>query len=413
MATRASVLCLSHLRWNFVDQRPQQLLSRCALERTVVFFEDPVFDASAPALELSKSDEGVVVAVPHLPPSMPPNQVEAALRRMIDRVLAENGDPTPVLWYYTPMALGFTDHVKASAIVYDCTDPFALAHGAPLELTQREVSLFERADVVFIDGYSLYRHKRRTVAHRNIHAFPSNVDLAHFERARDIDMFDPPDQAEIERPRVGFFGVIDERIDLEMLGDLAELRPDLQFVMIGPIVKLDPATLPQQPNVHWLGAKAHAALPAYLACWDVAMMPFACNDTTRFISSTKTLEYLAAGKPVVSTWVPDVVNPYGREGLVWLADGAGEFGDAIDEALASDRDARLAHADAFLDGLSWDRTWREMWALVEHVISTQKIVRTPSLWPPASRSVTRGRATQASGSPNKHSDARLAARGPR
>jgi UDP-galactopyranose mutase len=413
MATRASVLCLSHLRWSVVDQRPQQLLSRCALDRTVVFFEEPVFDASAPVLELTKSDDGVVIAVPHLAPSTPAGQIEAAQRRMIDRVLAEIGDPRPVLWYYTPIALGFTDHVKARAVVYDCMDPFALVHDAPPELAQRERSLLERADVVFTDGHRLYRHKCRAARHRNIHAFPSNVDLAHFERARTIDMGDPPDQAEIEHPRVGFFGVIDERIDLQLLGELAEQRPDLQFVMIGPIVKIDPATLPQHPNLHWLGAKTHDEIPAYLACWDVAMLPFVCNEATRFLSPTKMPEYLAAGKGVVSTWVPDVVDPYGREGLVWLADGAGEFGDAIDEALASDRDARIAHADAFLDGLSWARTWREMWAHVERVISTQKIVRTAGLRSPASRSAARGTATPGRGSASWARNAQVGARGPR
>jgi glycosyltransferase involved in cell wall biosynthesis len=398
MTAPISVLCLSHLRWSFAAQRPHQLLSRCARDRPTVFFEEPVFDTSAPILELNHTDEGVLVAVPHLAPNMRRRQIEAVQRDMFDRVLMKLGDSRPVLWYYTPMALGFTDHVKARAVVYDCMNELTLVHDAPPELTQRERLLFERADVVFTDGHSLCRHKRRTTRHRNVHPFVSCIDLAHFQLAREQDFVEPPDQAEIERPRVGFFGVIDERIDLRLLDELATARPDLQLVMIGPIVKSDHATLPQHPNVHWLGAKAREEIPAYLAGWDVAMLPFARNDATRFMSST-TPECLAAGKPVVATGIVDVVDPYGRAGLVWIADGAGELGDAIDEALASDRWARLAHADAFLDEHSWHRTWRQMWALVECAISGRTAGRTAVLRPPAGpSSVTWGRATQASAS---------------
>lgn len=392
MAAQQSILCLSHLRWNFVYQRPQHLLSRCARERRVVFFEEPLFDASAPTLELSTTDEGVILAVPHLAPSCSAKQVEASLRRMIDRVLRDIDDPKPVLWYYTPMALGFTDHVRACAVVYDCMDELSLFQGAPPELAERERSLFERADVVFTGGHSLYQHKRRTARHRNIHPFPSSVDLAHFGRAREQTM-DPPDQAELSHPRVGFFGVIDERTDLPLLSALAEARPDLQLIMVGPVVKIDAATLPQHPNLHWLGSKTYEELPAYLAGWDVAMLPFARNDATRFISPTKTPEYLAAGKPVVSTSITDVVTPYGREGLAWIADSASEFAEAIDEALASDRAARVAHADAFLSGLSWRRTQREMWALVERAIAARAKLR------PASRPATTGRSGVAQSAP--------------
>ena len=377
--TRESVLCLSHLRWNFVFQRPQHLLSRCAREHDVVFFEEPMFDAKEPELEVSTSDQGVRIAVPHLAPGTPAEIVEAEQRRMIDRIVQrELHAARPVLWYYTPMPIAFTDQVRPRAVVYDCMDELSLFKGAPAVLKEREKLLLEHADVVFTGGHSLYEHKRSHSQHRNIHPFPSSVDVPHFARARQ-ELPEPPDQAGIPRPRVGFFGVIDERMDIELVGELAEMRPDLHFVMIGPVVKIDPADLPHRPNIHYLGGKSYDELPAYLAGWDVAILPFARNDSTRFISPTKTPEYLAAGKPVVSTSIRDVVQPYGRDGLAWIADTASEFSAAVDEALASDRLARLAHTDAFLSSLSWDRTWKDMWSHVEKAIQARAALRSPSL----------------------------------
>lgn len=363
-----AVLCLSHLRWKFVYQRPQHLLSRCARDRRVVFFEEPLYDAGEPGLELSDSDAGVLTVVPHLPQGMSLDHAEQVQRKMIDHVLHELAMPDPVLWYYTPMAIGFTDHVAARAVVYDCMDELSLFQGAPPALKQREKALMKRADVVFTGGQSLYEYKKSH--HRNIHPFPSSVDVSHFAHAREL-IDDPADQADIPHPRVGFFGVVDERMNIDLLEKLADERPDLQLVMIGPVVKIDPAKLPQRSNIHWLGGKSYEELPTYLAGWDVAMMPFALNDATRFISPTKTPEYLAAGKPVVSTSIRDVVNPYGQQGLAWIADSADEFAIAIDEALASDRAARVAQADAFLSDLSWDKTWNQMWGHVDRAIAAK------------------------------------------
>jgi glycosyltransferase involved in cell wall biosynthesis len=372
-----TVVCLSHLRWNFVYQRPQHLLSRCAREQRVVFFEEPVLDAREPELEL-RVEGAVTVAVPHLAADTAPDVAELAQRKMIDRILYELDNPRPVLWYLTPMAISFTHHVKPRAVVYDCMDELSLFHGAPPVLKDREALLLKHADVVFTGGHSLYEYKRAHSQHRNIHPFPSSVDVAHFGRARHA-IAEPADQAEIPYPRIGFFGVIDERMDLALITELADQRPDLQLVILGPVVKIAADSLPRRPNVHWLGSKRYDELPAYLAGWDVAMLPFARNDSTRFISPTKTPEYLAAGKPVVSTSITDVVRPYGREGLAWIADSAGEFAAAIDEALRSDRVARLAHADAFLAGLSWDRTWNQMWSHVRRAIETRASLRSSGL----------------------------------
>ena len=368
-----TVLCLSHLRWQFVFQRPQHLLSRCAKSRRVVFFEEPMHDSNEAEVEINETTSGVITVVPHVPASYNPDLVEKVLKRMVDVVVEELDLGKPVLWYYTPMALGFTDHIEASAVVYDCMDELSLFKGAPPALTQRERRLFERADVVFTGGQSLYEHKRNQ--HHNIHPFPSSVDVNHFAHARDL-VDDPPDQAAIPHPRVGYFGVVDERLNYDLLREMADARPDLQFVMIGPVVKVDFNDLPKRPNIHWLGGKQYTELPNYLAGWDVAMMPFALNDSTRFISPTKTPEYLAAGKPVVSTSIRDVVKPYGQQGLAWIADTSAEFLYAIDRARASDRGARVAHADAFLADLSWDKTWNGMWAHVERVLSADDVLPT-------------------------------------
>lgn len=367
---RDTIIVLSHLRWNFVYQRPQQLMSRCARSHTVVFFEEPVFDASEATLELTKTAEGVTLAVPHLPVGTARDAAEAAQHKMIDHMLYRLDQPRPVLWYYTPMAVAFTHHVSARAVVYDCMDELSLFHGAPPELAAREALLLSAADVVFTGGRSLYDYKRERSGHKNIHAFPSSVDVSHFAQARD-GLADPSDQVDLPHPRIGFFGVIDERLDLALLDELAEARPDLQLVMIGPVVKIDPASLPRRPNLHWLGGKPYAELPSYLAGWDAAMLPFARNDSTRFISPTKTPEYLAAGMPVVATSITDVVEPYGQEGLALIADSATDFAVAIDRALASERVARLAHVDLFLADMSWDRTWSEMWSQVERAIRTR------------------------------------------
>jgi glycosyltransferase involved in cell wall biosynthesis len=194
------------------------------------------------------------------------------------------------------------------------------------------------------------------------------VDASHFRQAR-LEQPEPPELADIPRPRVGFVGVIDERMDTELLGAVARRLPDVQFVMIGPVVKIDPAILPSAANLHYLGGRSYAQLPQYLAHWDAAILPFALNDSTRFISPTKTPEYLAAGLPVVSTPIRDVVRPYGEQDLVQIALEPQEFAACIRRTLDDDQSDRRARADALISSMSWDRTWREMRGLIEAAIA--------------------------------------------
>jgi UDP-galactopyranose mutase len=357
------LICLSHLRWNFVFQRPQHLMTRFAKDRRVFFFEEPIFDVAAPELRTSR-EQGVYVCVPHLPRDLSPAAVTAEMRRLLYELQIKFKIDHPVLWYYTPMALEFSRGLTASATVFDCMDELSAFHGAPPELLKHESELLSRADLVFTGGQSLYEAKRER--HRRVYAFPSSVDVPHFRSARRGNT-DPEDQAGIPHPRLGFFGVVDERMDLGLLDAVALARPDWHLVILGPCVKIDPATLPRHANIHYLGMKKYEELPAYLSGWDVALLPFAKNDSTKFISPTKTPEYLAAGRPVVSTSVRDVVRPYGDQELVYIADAPESFIQAIERALAAPPSGWRERVDHFLSGMSWDRTWSEMSALIDAV----------------------------------------------
>ena len=363
--TIPDLLCFSHLRWNFVFQRPQHLMTRCAAERRVFFIEEPIFGESAvPRLEIEHAN-GVEVVTPHVPHGLDDAAITTAQRRLLDDLVDRARIVDFVAWYYTPMSLGFSEHLQPLATVYDCMDELSAFHGAPAALKLREAELMARAELMLTGGQSLYEAKRDQ--HGNIHAFPSSVEVEHFARARRITQ-DPADQASIPSPRLGFFGVIDERMDLGLLDGVAAARPDWHIVMLGPVVKIDPATLPRRANLHYLGGKKYDELPHYVAGWDVALLPFARNDATRFISPTKTPEYMAAGKPVVSTSIRDVVRPYGQQGLVRIADRVDDFVAACAAAMAEDAAARVTQAYAFLRKTSWDGTWLRISRLLDAVV---------------------------------------------
>ncbi|HEY2029073.1 MAG TPA: glycosyltransferase family 1 protein [Myxococcales bacterium] len=366
------LLCFSHLRWDFVFQRPQHLLTRFAHERRVFFIEEPHFDAQTPRMDLREADAGVRVAVPHLPEGLDEQARIDALRGLVDGLLKAEDVNRYVSWYYTPMALPFSRHLTPLAVAYDCMDELSLFRGAPAALVDLERELLSRADVVFTGGQSLYEAKKDR--HPNAHPFPSSVDVPHFQRAREAQP-DPVDQANIPHPRLGFFGVLDERLDLDLLRGLAEARPQWQIVLIGPVVKIDPAMLPKAPNIHYLGMKKYAELPAYLAGWDVALLLFARNEATRYISPTKTPEYLAAGKPVVSTSIRDVVSPYGARGYVEIADTPADFVSAVEACLRPDSE-RQARADHFLAKMSWDETFSRMKRLLDQSAQHRQKART-------------------------------------
>jgi len=362
-----NLICFSHLRWNFVFQRPQHLMSRFARDMHVIYWEEPVDIAPGETayLMVREADDarGVIVVVPHLPQGMPEDAREAALSRLLDaHVAALRG--SLITWYYTPMMLPFSRHLDADVTVFDAMDELSKFRFAPVKLLELEQELIDKADLVFTGGTSLYEAKKHR--HPDVHCFPSSVDRAHFAKARST-LFDPADQDDLPRPRLGFYGVIDERFDTELLDQVAAMRPNWSFVMVGPVVKISEDDLPKRPNIHYLGGKTYAELPAYLSGWDVALMPFAMNESTEFISPTKTPEYLAGGKPVVSTPVKDVVRHYGHLEGVNIAATADEFVAACDEALELTRNPEggwLAEADLMLSATSWDTTQARMAGLI-------------------------------------------------
>lgn len=371
------VLCFSHLRWGFVYQRPNHLMERWARRTRTFFLEEPVVeDTTAPTMRQLQILPNLTVVVPVLRDGQSPAERVCTLRELLDDFVRKHQLQRALHWYYTPLALDFARHLDAAATVYDCMDELTGFHGAPPELRERESELFERADVVFTGGHSLYEAK--SSQHPNVHAFPSSVDREHFARARakSPDRPDPEDQRNIHGPRLGFFGVIDERMDLGLVEALADARPHAQIILVGPVVKIDPGRLPRRKNIHYLGMKSYAQLPEYIAGWDVAIMPFALNDATRFISPTKTLEYFAAGKSVVSTPIRDVVRPYGDMGIVRIAETPAEFAAAVDAALADGHTER-ARVETVLDATSWDETWARMKQLVDLAV-THRVRRASS-----------------------------------
>jgi len=359
------LLCFSHLRWNFVYQRPQHLMTRLAKKARVFYIEEPLFDAKEghyyhiykePAADL-------FVIIPHMVSGIDQEEIIARQREILSSILEFQDIQRYISWYYSPMMYAHSDHLQPVYTVYDCMDELSAFMFAPPALKENERNLLDKADIVFTGGHSLYQAKKNL--HPNIHPFPSSIDKDHFHLARKPAKI-PQDQYKIPRPRIGFYGVIDERLDIDLLSKLADLRPGWQFILAGPVVKIDPAILPRNPNIHYLGPKQYSELPCYLAGWDIAMMPFAMNDSTRFISPTKTPEYLAGGKPVISSPIADVVTPYADLGLVHIANSPGSFIDAAEQILEGSAyySDWLEKVDAFLADLSWDRTVGEMETLI-------------------------------------------------
>jgi UDP-galactopyranose mutase len=361
--TTTDLVCFSHLRWNFVYQRPQHLLTRFSKDHRVFYIEEPVYtSASSGYLEISSPIDNVWVVVPQLNSGLSDEEKMTHQKELLSKFFIDKQIINYFFWYYTPMALAISDHFNPIVIIYDCMDELSAFKFAPPTLKERESELFVKADLVFTGGYSLYEAKKHR--HPDVHAFPSSIDVAHFNKAR-VYVVDPEDQASIPHPRIGYFGVLDERMDLELVEGIAKRKPDWNIIMIGPVVKIAEDSLPRLSNIHYLGMKSYAELPNYISGWDIAMMPFAHNESTRYISPTKTPEYLAAGKPVVSTPIIDVLRQYGRGGLVNIAGTSEEFVRVTTLALENnDREEWLERVDELLSHNSWDKTWQRMMYLI-------------------------------------------------
>ena len=360
-----NIIVFSHLRWDFVFQRPQHLLTRMAGKFNIFFIEEPIFtDTDKPAYSLSKRGDKVWVMVPHLPHGTKPEVIKNTLKALFDRYMENKQLSDYAFWYYTPMALEFSRKHTPELIVYDCMDELSNFMFAPVALPALEKELLNLSDVVFTGGRSLYEAKKNQ--HANIHAFPSSIDTAHFSKTRKLKAAAPVQK---NKPfTLGFFGVIDERFDIALIKGIADSRPNWQLNIIGPVVKIDENILPKNKNIVYSGSVSYQDLPSHLSNWDMALIPFLINDSTKFISPTKTPEYLAAGLPVISTAIRDVVNPYGISQYVQIASNYTEFTEAAENFIALSKKSKekwLAAVDTFLTLNSWDKTCDAMVKLMK------------------------------------------------
>ena len=365
------IIVHSHLRWDFVWQRPQQLLSRLVAHHPVLFVEEPADSTSGLSLDVSLTPEGVVRVVPQLPNAgtLSVDAQCALVLPLLERALDEHPllagrFTSPVQWFYSPMtAPGYGGKFGSTGIVYDCMDELAGFRFAPEDIAERESHLLSNADLVFTGGHELYRSK--SARHSNTHFFGCGVDADHFALARARETVIPPDLDALARPILGYFGVIDERLDYALIERLAARFPQASIAMVGPLAKVRREDLPTASNIHWLGSRSYESLPAIVKTFDVCLMPFALNAATQFINPTKTLEYLAAGKPVVSTAVPDVVRQY--TDVVDVADSIESYVDCVAELLAEVDPARIARGVALARASSWSSTVAAMRA---HLLGT-------------------------------------------
>jgi UDP-galactopyranose mutase len=352
-------------------------MSRFAKRMPVYVVEEPIQSGSVATLRV-REEKGVTVLTPMLPEGL---DIPGGFNRRVNRVVRElltpvvcglvaRGEGPPITWYYTPMALGAAPTaVEPDLVVYDAMDELAAFRFAPPELVEREAELMRRADLVFTGGPSLYRARKDR--HPSVHCFPSGVEAAHFAQARG-EIARPADLAGRPEPVLGFYGVLDERVDMELLTGVADLRPDWTLALVGPLAKIGEEDLPQRPNVVRYSKQEYADLPRFLACFDVAMLPFARNEATRFISPTKTLEYMAGGKPIVSTPIKDVVDLYGE--VVSFAETPTQFVAAAEALLAespADRDRRLGTIRTLLGQHAWNAIAGRMLSLMENALARQ------------------------------------------
>lgn len=376
--TGVPIVVQSHLRWDFVWQRPQQVLSRLSESHRVLFIEEPVFldDVRTPSLTLTRPLPRVHRAVPVLPAALRDRYDEsiALVRQLVRAQMAPDGEiaglfERPIQWFYTPMpAPAMIGAFHERAVVYDCMDELSKFRFAPRALVDRERLLLASANVVFTGGYRLSQSKRKL--HDNVHFFGCGVDVAHFARARDAALPVPEPIAALGKPVIGYYGVIDERIDYELVAKLSAAFPDAALVMVGPVVKVDARELPQAPNIHWLGQRRYDELPAHLRGFDVCLMPFALNDATEFINPTKTLEYMAAGKPVVSTAISDVLHHFATAAEVAMSHD--EFVAAVARALEAPDPERIARGLEMACNNTWERVVSSMARIVRDAVQARE-----------------------------------------
>ncbi|HKP92663.1 MAG TPA: glycosyltransferase [Chthoniobacterales bacterium] len=366
------IIVHSHLGWDWVWQRPQQFLSRFSKRHPILFIEAPYPSAKASVARATLreiSDYPNIIVLQMEMPAARWNDgawVDKKRRQLVQSVLAGplgKRFESPVQWFYDPMAVtAFAGHLNERAIVYDCMDELSLFRGSPPELVRRERELLAVADVVFAGGPKIWRAKREF--NKNCFSFGCGVDAKHFARARNPELPVPQDIADRPHPVYGYVGVVDERIDYDLLAALAD-HGDGSVVIVGPSTKVDPATFPQRPNLYWLGGRDYSELPAYAKGFDVCLMPFAINDATAFINPTKALEYMGTGRPIVSTAIDDVVDQFSE--VVAIARDHTDFILKARASAARPDERRIRRGLALVRRNSWESIVRQ---LEQHIAET-------------------------------------------
>ncbi|HZH98697.1 MAG TPA: glycosyltransferase [Fimbriimonadaceae bacterium] len=363
---------LSHLRWSFVWQRPQQFLSRFAKDHPILFIEEPEYTLSegeAPTVSVEPTENNITVARMKFPAGTPRDKsFDLKMIQMTEDLIAtvnENGEfDKPLLWFYSPMESPWALQLDCRGVVYDCMDELSQFRFAPQALVDNEALLLSKADIVFTGGYELAAKKAKQ--HNNVHTFGCGVEYDHFSKAQLDETEIPEDVRDLKKPVVGWFGVVDERVDYDLIREAAEKRPDWSFVLVGPVVKVDEQMLPKAPNIHWLGQRDYKVLPNYCKAYDICMMCFALNEATEFINPTKALEYLATGKPVISTAVKDVLRQYSDD--LYICKSTDEFIEMAERALAGKDQEMRARGLERAQRCSWESTVAEMERLIAEAI---------------------------------------------
>jgi UDP-galactopyranose mutase len=380
-----TIVAFSPLRWTGTPHRTQQILSRLASTRRVLVIEDPIYKADTPPhWEFASPTPRLTVCRPHLPANSQKHQ--SSWKTLLHQLKTSYSISNPVGWLATPLALPLLNEFSPSVILYDAIDELNCPRGTTTQWLDMENKVLSKADAVFTSGYSLYQMLRQK--HSNVHCLPSSADINHFKQARTlrrmyegqtlftVESHEPEGHACLPHPRLGYCGVLDKRIDFELIDLVARTRPEWQVVLVGPLVDLKPSQLPRQPNLHYLGPRPYDQLPAYIAGWDAALMPFVCNDSTRYLNPTTTMEYMAAERLIVTTRVADVVKPYC--GIVFVGHSPNTFIVGCEEAITASETERLTQVRLMREALtlnSWQATVRSMDFVLTRVLEQQR--RTP------------------------------------
>jgi glycosyltransferase involved in cell wall biosynthesis len=347
------MIVFCHLRWNFVYQRPQHIISRLSQHFNILVVEEPIATDNDGDYELQVISENLTILRPKV-------ERIADIHIILEQLNLQNID---IAWFYSAAFVELIPYMKINTMIYDCMDELSQFKGASQQLRAQEEFLIKEADLIFTGGKSLYEAKSKLSS--NVHCFPSSVDVAHFKKGSNgADI--PLDIVEIPEPIIGYIGVIDERINLNLIHETARALPEISFVMIGPLAKIDDRDLPREHNIYYLGMKSYNELPHYLERIKISMMPFALNEATEFISPTKTLEYMAAGKPIISTAIKDVTRDYSH--IIDIVNDSTEFENAINNILSHDKTLDSVKYQEILTRTSWDATTEKMLHLITELV---------------------------------------------